>query len=274
MKGMRYVVAWSVLVIMGGCTQAFDVEDQMVTERAVESHGVSSQDEGRVALNAAQVEHLKEQVELHGAQGDERGGGAVIDASYALAAHYTSTGHVGEARLWRERTVQEFHGLGLASGTLAASKTAQVQFELLEERFATIKTTYGEVMLDTDKEVREMLSTLTREMNPIVQGYAQIEQFGDPQWMTAALYELGMCHTFLIDAIRRHVAGVDAGLTPAQVPIYLAIVDDHVRPIEEKALSYFEESVQVAEALGMENAWTEQARTRRDHWRRLLHDQH
>lgn len=73
------------------------------------------------------------------------------------------------------------------------------------------------------------------ELKPLIQDSSLTKRHQDAVRATAGFYETGMCHLLFTQFVRRHCVVFRVRSTPWQADIFLEMVDDTMRVMEEGA---------------------------------------
>ncbi len=99
------------------------------------------------------------------------------------------------------------------------------------------------------RKMQKQLKDKTRMLQELEQAYLEIIKLEEPVFAIASYYKLGLANENLAEALKR--MPVPGKLTPEQVKIYRAELENMAESFEQKALEYFRTAVRKAKKLGV-----------------------
>ncbi len=132
---------------------------------------------------------------------------------------------------------------------------AQAQFQLAE----LVMADYEAISIAGEmRGLRERLQRKAELLQQAARLYARVVEFGVPEWVTAALFQIGRGYELFADALRE--APVPEELNEEERQVYQDELMAFIVPMEERALEAYEGGYQKALELRIFNRWTARLR--------------
>ncbi|MBW1808098.1 MAG: hypothetical protein JRJ87_07855 [Deltaproteobacteria bacterium] len=203
----------------------------------------------RLEKHAAAVELLKRLLDRKDLSVSDR-----IDALVLLGEALKAEGELIKAesklraalRLYRAREREEF---------LDPAPAARAEYrlsEMAEKRFidAPLRLPEEQMRLDLEAKATRLLEAQA--------GFLRTIRYGNPEWASAAGYQVGTLYLHLHQAMQQ--APVPDDLDPQEIEVYKDLLKERTAVLLRKALKVFEMTLELAERTMSDNHWTKAAR--------------
>ncbi|MFW5966378.1 MAG: tetratricopeptide repeat protein [Persicimonas sp.] len=182
---------------------------------------------------------------------DEERASRVLEGMTLIAEYYEDQGDMRSAEDWYEDIVDEYEERELEKGGGASYFAAQAQFRLVEEDYAD----WRDIKIDgTLDEQERLLDEKIEKQKEITKAYREVWDYGSFEWTLASTYRIGTLFENFANALYDVPVPFEQGTE--EWNMYRAKLDDQAIPLEDKALSYYEQVDKQAREKNVVNEWT------------------
>ena len=158
-----------------------------------------------------------------------------------------------------EQALKTYHRLRNQDDPHKAQDAAgEAQFMLADAMSRRIPKLKGALPIS---KLSQALTARIEALTEVERAYQKAIEVKSPAWSTAALSRLGDLYMDFAEEIRR--IPPPKGLDGAQRDAFTGALEDHIRPIEDKALQAYSMCSKIADQTGIDNSYVKHARDAR-----------